>query len=62
MYFHGSANDCSNAPKDCQVEFKAANDDNNLVMFNRRCKEMNNSDAFGKRCELCCKGQNTGTI
>ena len=59
-YFHGSANDCSKAPSDCQHEFKNANENKNLEPFYQRCKEVHDSSAFGKRCELCCNDQNAG--
>jgi len=56
------ANDCSKAPSDCQYEFKNANDNENLEPFYQRCKEVHDSSAFGKRCELCCKDQYTERI
>ena len=62
IYFQGSANDCSKAPSDCQTEFKNANDNKDFEPFYQRCKEVHDSSAFGKRCELCCKDQNTGEI
>ena len=62
IYFHDSATDCSKAPIDCQSEFKNAKNNNNVQSFYQRCKEVHDSNAFGKRCELCCKGQSTGTI
>jgi len=58
----GSANDCSKAPSDCQTEFKNANDNKDFEPFYQRCKEVHDSSAFGKRCELCCKDQNTERI
>ena len=61
-YFHDLANDCSKAPSDCQNEFKNAKNNNDFEGFYRRCKEVHDSNAFGKRCELCCKNQNTGAI
>ena len=62
IYFHGSENDCSTAPSDCQHEFKNAKDNENFEPFYERCKEVHDSSAFGKRCELCCKDQNNGEI
>ena len=60
--FGGLANDCSKAPSDCQSEFENAKTNNNLPDFYQRCKEVHVSNAFGKRCELCCKDQNAGAI